>query len=132
MRNRHLLGGDGKRPIELPADAPLGDRSTNFIGRDSDIVIKLEPGLAFGTGHHPTTLMCLEEMEKAPSDPETYLTDGRVMFVISPWRIGDYAGGGIERPALEHIGFKVESVEQVLADLEAMSERSPELAPKLW
>lgn len=74
----------------------------------------------------------LEEMEKAPSDPDTYLTDGRVTFVISPWRIGDYAGGGIERPALEHIGFKVESVEQVLADLEAMSERSPELAPKPW
>ena len=26
----------------------------------------------------------------------------------------------------------MESVEQVLADLEAMSERSPELAPKPW
>ena len=74
----------------------------------------------------------LEETEKGPSDPSYYLTDGRVTFVISPWRIGDYAGGGIERPALEHIGFKVESVERVLADLEAMAQRSPELAPKPW
>ena len=74
----------------------------------------------------------LEEMEKPPSDPNSYLSDGRVTLVISPWRIGDYEGGGIERPALEHIGFKVESVDQVLADLDAMTQRSPELAPKPW
>ena len=79
-----------------------------------------------------TDVFDLDEMEKAPSDPNTYLSDGRVTFVISPWRIGDYDGGGIERPALEHIGFKVESVEQVLADLEAMTKRNPELAPKPW
>ena len=50
----------------------------------------------------------LDEMEKGPSDPNTYLTDGNVTFVISPWRIGDYTGGGIERPALEHIGSRGE------------------------
>ena len=74
----------------------------------------------------------LQEMEKAPSDPNTYLTDGRVTFVISPWRIADYDGGGIERPALEHIGFRVESIDRVLTDLEAMVHETPELAPKPW
>ena len=29
----------------------------------SDIVITLDPGMAFGTGHHPTTKMCLELLE---------------------------------------------------------------------
>ena len=30
---------------------------------ESDVVIELDPGMAFGTGHHPTTRMCLELLE---------------------------------------------------------------------
>ena len=32
--------------------------------REGDIVLTLDPGLAFGTGHHPTTRMCLEQLER--------------------------------------------------------------------
>ncbi len=32
--------------------------------REGDVVIPLEPGLAFGTGHHPTTAMVLAAMEE--------------------------------------------------------------------
>ena len=32
--------------------------------KKSDIVVTLDPGMAFGTGHHPTTRMCLELLEK--------------------------------------------------------------------
>ena len=31
---------------------------------ESDVVISLDPGMAFGTGHHPTTRMCLELLEE--------------------------------------------------------------------
>lgn len=31
--------------------------------KDTDVVISLDPGMAFGTGHHPTTHMCLEQLE---------------------------------------------------------------------
>ena len=31
---------------------------------ESDIVVTLDPGMAFGTGHHPTTRMCLERLEE--------------------------------------------------------------------
>lgn len=27
------------------------------------VMVRLDPGMAFGTGHHPTTRMCLEELE---------------------------------------------------------------------
>ncbi len=30
---------------------------------EGDVVIRLDPGMAFGTGHHPTTRMCLEQVE---------------------------------------------------------------------
>ena len=31
--------------------------------RPDDVVIELDPGMAFGTGYHPTTRMCLEALE---------------------------------------------------------------------
>ncbi len=34
---------------------------------EGDIVLTLDPGLAFGTGHHPTTRMCLEQLERRVS-----------------------------------------------------------------
>ena len=39
---------------------PLGQK---FIPTASDVLVRLDPGLAFGTGFHPTTAMCLEELE---------------------------------------------------------------------
>ena len=29
-----------------------------------EVVIELDPGMAFGTGHHPTTRVCLEQLER--------------------------------------------------------------------
>ena len=46
------------------------------------------------------------------------------------WDITDYLGSGIERPALDHLGFHVESVAALQKDLAAMVERDPELAPR--
>jgi ribosomal protein L11 methyltransferase len=35
-----------------------------YVASDSDIVIGLDPGMAFGTGHHPTTRMCMVLLEE--------------------------------------------------------------------
>jgi ribosomal protein L11 methyltransferase len=35
-----------------------------FPARDNDLIIELDPGMAFGTGAHPTTRLCLETMER--------------------------------------------------------------------
>ena len=35
-----------------------------YESQDNELVLTLDPGLAFGTGHHPTTRMCLEQLEK--------------------------------------------------------------------
>ena len=40
--------------------------SWSQIPDDSSIKIKLDPGLAFGTGTHPTTAMCLEWLDSNP------------------------------------------------------------------
>ena len=51
-------------PIRIGKNLVVVPKSAGFTRKNSDVVITLEPGLAFGTGHHPTTRMCLEEIEK--------------------------------------------------------------------
>lgn len=63
-------------------------------------------------------------------DQVCHLTDGVLTFEIMPWRITDYAEAGIvERPALDHIGFSVESIAAYQADLAALVAEYPEAAP---
>jgi ribosomal protein L11 methyltransferase len=35
-----------------------------YTPKDDEVVIELDPGMAFGTGLHPTTRMCLEQVEQ--------------------------------------------------------------------
>lgn len=35
-----------------------------YTPRDDEVVLELDPGMAFGTGLHPTTRMCLEQVEQ--------------------------------------------------------------------
>jgi len=70
-----------------------------------------------------------EEKPKDADDTNFYLTDGKVTLIVAPWRIADYAGSGIERPALEHLGFHVESVEAFKQDLDRLIEEDSTLTP---
>jgi len=36
----------------------------DYTPKDDEVVIELDPGMAFGTGLHPTTRMCLEQVEQ--------------------------------------------------------------------
>ncbi|HET8564567.1 MAG TPA: VOC family protein [Candidatus Binatia bacterium] len=65
-----------------------------------------------------STVFELTAMEKPAGDPNHYLSDGKVTLAVMPWQITDFEGSGIERPAPDHIGFKVESLAAFKADLE--------------
>lgn len=77
----------GKRLVILPAwmDSPEPNR----------VAIKIDPGMAFGTGTHPTTQLCLELMEKHFDDrPRT--VDHQSSAVHRPLSIIDVGcGSGI-------------------------------------
>lgn len=60
-----------------------------------------------------------------PSDGNYYLSDGRVTLAILQWKITDYVGMDPARLGLEHIGFKVESVDAVKRDLEFLIGENP-------
>lgn len=47
----------------------------DYEKRDDDIVIELDPGMAFGTGTHETTSMCIKQLEK-------YLGANEIVFDV--------------------------------------------------
>jgi predicted enzyme related to lactoylglutathione lyase len=73
----------------------------------------------------------LKEAEKALEDPNYYLTDGKVTLIIAPWKMSDYEGAGIDRPGLEHLGFKVENVAAVKEDLAALRQADPQMNERI-
>ena len=72
-------------------------------------------------------MLDLKEADKALEDPNFYLTDGKMTLIIAPWKMSDFEGAGIDRPGLEHIGFKVESVDAVKKEITALRDASPEM-----
>ncbi|MDA1279689.1 MAG: 50S ribosomal protein L11 methyltransferase [Chloroflexi bacterium] len=70
-------------PIRVGTNLVIVPRSAEYSVRKSDVVIELEPGLAFGTGHHPTTLMCLEEIEKVLKPGGRFLDVGCGSGILS-------------------------------------------------
>ena len=67
------------------------------------------------------------ERKKSADDRNHYLTDGHMTLVIMPWDITDYDGTGIITQGMDHIGFKVESVEALKADVERIAGDNPRL-----
>jgi catechol 2,3-dioxygenase-like lactoylglutathione lyase family enzyme len=82
-----------------------------------------------GLARYYSEIYGLQPQEREPDDPNHYLSDGTITFIIAPWKISDFAGSGIERPALDHIGFEVESLAQFQEDLERLMKEQPELTP---
>jgi catechol 2,3-dioxygenase-like lactoylglutathione lyase family enzyme len=70
----------------------------------------------------------LEEEDKALEDPNFYLTDGRMTLIVAPWDIDDFTGAGIDGPGLEHVGFKVESIDAVQREAESFRKSNSESA----
>ncbi|MBN1438775.1 MAG: 50S ribosomal protein L11 methyltransferase [Anaerolineales bacterium] len=63
---------------------------TEWRAADGDVVLRLDPGMAFGTGMHPTTQLCLEALERRVA-PDTELIDlgcGSGILAIAALRLG--------------------------------------------
>ena len=50
---------------------------------DGDVVLRLDPGLAFGTGTHPTTALCLEWLDATPPSGQAVLDYGSGSGVLA-------------------------------------------------
>ena len=62
-----------------------------------------------------------------PTDDNFYLSDGRVTLMIIPWKISDFYAQDPARTGLDHIGFKVENIEQFKKDMEFLIGENPHM-----
>ncbi|MDP6453105.1 MAG: 50S ribosomal protein L11 methyltransferase [SAR202 cluster bacterium] len=65
---------------------------------ESDILIHLDPGMAFGTGHHPTTRTCMEilERETRPGDRILDVGCGSGILSVVAVKMGAASALGLE------------------------------------
>ena len=62
----------------------------DYAAQDGDVVVELDPGLAFGTGYHPTTYSCLEALEELvkPGNAVLDVGTGSGILTIAAARLG--------------------------------------------
>jgi len=58
------------------------------------------------------------------------LSDGRMTMHLLPWKISDFLGTGIERPAPDHLGFEVEDLKAFKKDILDLQVTNPLMTPK--
>jgi ribosomal protein L11 methyltransferase len=63
-----------------------------------EVVIRLEPGMAFGTGLHPTTRLCLQAMERylTPDDRVLDVGTGSGVLAIAATKLGAQSALGLD------------------------------------
>ena len=64
----------------------------------NDVIVHLDPGMAFGTGHHPTTRMCLETIERIMPRGANVLDlgCGSAILSIAALKLGAQSAVGFE------------------------------------
>jgi ribosomal protein L11 methyltransferase len=79
--------------------------SWHEIPDPSALVLELDPGLAFGTGSHPTTRLCMEWLEAHPAPGKTVLDygcgSGILAMVAKKLGAADVTGVDIDPQAIE-------------------------------
>ncbi|MBI9075372.1 MAG: 50S ribosomal protein L11 methyltransferase [Desulfatibacillum sp.] len=81
-------------PVEIGRSLVIKPSWEGYENPDSRMVIELDPGMAFGTGTHPTTAICLEMIEEACGNqiPERFLDVGTGSGILM---IGAYMLGAL-------------------------------------
>jgi len=71
------------KPVAITEHITITPTWENYEKKDNEIVIELDPGMAFGTGTHPTTKLCIVELEKYISNNDIVYDVGCGSGVLS-------------------------------------------------
>jgi len=89
-------------PRKISAHIVVKPTWRNYSAAGEDIVIELDPGMAFGTGTHPTTALCLSMTEKYLRKGDSFLDvgTGSGILMIAAAKLGAASLCGIDKDVL--------------------------------
>jgi ribosomal protein L11 methyltransferase len=71
-------------PVKISERFTIVPTWETYEKKNSDqLIIELDPGMAFGTGTHPTTVMCIQALEKTVKPGDTVIDVGTGSGVLS-------------------------------------------------
>jgi ribosomal protein L11 methyltransferase len=78
------------KPMEIGKRLVIKPTWEVYEGDPSRVVVELDPGMAFGTGSHPTTRLCLEILEELvrPGDVVADIGTGSGILALAAGRLG--------------------------------------------
>ncbi len=87
------------RPQKIGSRIVVKPTWRRYQAAAEDIVIELDPGMAFGTGTHPTTALCIGMIEKYLGQGESFLDvgTGSGILMIAAAKLGAGKLCGIDR-----------------------------------
>lgn len=71
------------KPVKVTERITITPSWEIYDASDDELVIELDPGMAFGTGTHPTTVLCLKALDKTLKGGETVVDVGCGTGVLS-------------------------------------------------
>lgn len=93
----------------------------SYIENEQEIIIDLDPGMAFGTGTHETTIMCLEQLEKyvKESDEVIDIGCGTGILAIGAAKLGAKKVIAVD---MDEVSVKVSNENVLLNEVDRMVE----------
>lgn len=97
----------------------------DYIAESDELILEIDPGMAFGTGTHPTTALCIALIERYLSEGATFLDvgtgSGILMVAAAKLGAGRLVGIDNDEVALEiaEKNLRLNHIEQERFDLKA-------------
>jgi len=78
------------RPEKITDTIVVKPTWTEYSGKNDEVILEIDPGMAFGTGIHPTTRMCIAMIEKylKPGDSFLDVGTGSGILMVAAAKLG--------------------------------------------
>ncbi|MDP5273074.1 50S ribosomal protein L11 methyltransferase [Chengkuizengella axinellae] len=71
------------KPVRITERITIKPTWENYEASDNEAIVELDPGMAFGTGTHATTALCLKALEKAQIEGKNVIDVGTGSGILS-------------------------------------------------
>jgi ribosomal protein L11 methyltransferase len=112
------------KPVRIGTRLVIKPTWEKYAAGERDIILELDPGMAFGTGAHPTTKMCLEMLERIFFHEGPFKTDSYSLVPATVLDVG--TGSGVLSIAAAKLG--AERIVAIDIDADAVTVAEENLA----